>query len=135
MRRKHPIGHWCNWWVGGWAALLAGLTAVGCVSKSAALRQRQQAFQEGREKAVAEQLLEQQPYVVFRGDVQNPRVPWREGLTLAEALLAAHYTWSWDPHVITLTRDGQVYSINPRHFLRGSENPELQTGDLIDVHH
>src|SRR5213075_3330698 len=61
--------------------LVAGL--AGCVSGSTAKQQRQQAFEEGRQKALQEQTEDQTPVVLFRGDVRNTRVPWREGLTLA----------------------------------------------------
>jgi hypothetical protein len=75
------------------------------------------------------------PAVMFTGDVKVQFVPWTEGMSLAQGLLGAQYTGSWDPHLITITRGGVSYRVDARRFLRGEENPELQVGDLINVHH
>jgi hypothetical protein len=122
----------------GWLLVLVGglvLGITGCVSQSTARREHLKAYEEGRQKALSEQATQNDPVVWFRGDIRNPRVPWREGLTLAEALLTAQYTWSWDPHLITVTRDGKVYPVNPKMLMRGTDNPVLEAGDIIEVHH
>lgn len=113
--------------------LLCGILA-GCVSRGAARRDQLKAYEEGRQKALQEQ-MHHEPSVLFRGDVRNQSVPWREGLTLAEALLSAQYTWGWDPRVITVFRNGQGYPVNPKGLLRGSDNPVLEPGDLVEVRH
>ena len=108
--------------------------ACGCVTKSGARREAQKAVFEDKARAEMEK-QQKEPAVWFRGDIRNPRVPWREGLTLAEALAAAHYTWDWDPRFLTVTREGHVYSVNVRRLLRGQENPELEPGDIVEVRH
>jgi len=118
--------------------LLLAVVAGGCVSSKTAKQDQLKAYEKGRQKAMEEQARNaeaQQPAVFFQGDVRNPRVPWREGLTLAEALLAAQYTWGWDPRTITVSRDGQKHRVNPKNLLRGQENPVLEAGDVIEVRH
>ena len=116
--------------------LVFGVTVGGggCVSKGQARRQEQRAFEQGKETVLRQQ-VPGEPSVLFQGDVRNQRVPWREGITLAEALLAAQYTWGWDPRTITVTRNGQVHAINPKALLRGADNPLLEPGDLVEVRH
>src|SRR6266851_186639 len=115
--------------------LLLALLVSGCVSQSKAKLQAEKAFIEGHQRAQAEQQQQQQPAVWFRGDVRHPRVPWTEGLTLSQALLTAQYTWTWDPRSITVTRQGDVYPINPKRLLRAEEDPTLQPGDVVEVRH
>ena len=69
----------------------------------------------------------------IRGDVKNPAVPWNEELTLARAIVAAEYKGFWDPHVITIIRQGQSYKINPRDLLKGRDDPPLEPGDTIVI--
>ncbi len=115
--------------------LLLALALNGCTTKEAARREAdKKAFIATQQSAMAAQ-ANQEPAVWFRGDVRNQRVPWTEGLTLAEALVAAQYIGNWDPHRITLTRQGEAFVINPRRLLRGQDNPELEPGDLIEVRH
>jgi hypothetical protein len=116
------------------ASLFAVLALSACVSKSAARRDAAHALAEGHQRALAEQ-QQLQPAVWFRGDVRHQRIPWTEGLTLSQALLSAQYTWNWDPRVITVTRNGEVHSVNPRRLLRGQEDPVLEPGDQVEVRH
>jgi hypothetical protein len=114
---------------------LLGSLSSGCVSKSNARLQAEKAFLEGQQKALVEQQQQLQPAVWFRGDIRNQRVPWTEGLTLSRALLAAQYTWSWDPRTITVTRAGELYAVDAKRLLRGLEDPELEPGDVVEVRH
>lgn len=117
------------------ATLLAtALVASGCMTRSGARKEAQRTVFEEMQREEREK-LNKEPAIWFRGDIRNPRVPWKEGITLAEALAAAQYTWNWDPRLLTVTRDGQVYPINVRRLLRGQENPELEPGDIVDVQH
>ena len=117
-------------------ALFLGLMlcamATGCVSKSGARREAQRAVFEEQQRSFAEQ-TQQQPAVWFRGDVRNQRVPWTDELTLAQALMAAQYTGNWDPRIITVTRAGEVHSVNTRRLLRGQDNPVLEPNDIVEV--
>lgn len=115
------------------STLIGGLL-TGCLTRSGARREAQKAMFEEQYREEMEKQREE-PAVWFRGDIRHPRVPWKEGLTLAEALEEAEYTWNWDPHLLTLTRAGQIHSVNIRRLLRGQENPELEPGDVIEVRH
>jgi hypothetical protein len=114
--------------------LLLGFLLAGCASKPKVHQQGGGAFNPGEQKALLEQQMQEQA-VWFRGDVRNQRVAWTEGLTLAQAIVAAQYTWSWDPRLITITRAGEVYSVNPRRLIRGQDNPLLEPGDIVEVRH
>jgi hypothetical protein len=120
--------------------LLLTVVLTGCKTKATAQREAdRKAFIATQQSAMAgleqqQQQQQQQPVVWFRGEVRNPRVPWTEGLTLAQALLAAQYTSNWDPHIITVTRQGEVHPVNPRRLLRGQEDPLLEPGDVVEVH-
>jgi len=116
--------------------ILLALALTGCTTKATARREAERkAFIATQQSAMPPPDNQQQPAVWFRGDVRNQRVPWTEGLTLAQAIIAAHYTWTWDPRFITVTRQGEVYQINPRHLLRGQEDPLLEPGDIVEVRH
>lgn len=116
------------------ASLLLMVAASGCVTRSDVRKEAQRTAFEEKQREEWEK-LQKEPAIWFRGDIRNPRVAWKEGITLAEAIAAAQYTWTWDPQLITVTRDGQVYPINVRRLLRGQENPELEPGDIVDVKH
>ena len=116
------------------SSLLLVISLAGCASKSKALKPGGGSFNPGEQKALLEQQM-QEPAVWFRGDVRNLRVPWTEGLTLAQAILAAQYTANWDPRLITITRAGEVYSVNARRLMRGQDNPLLEPGDLVEIRH
>jgi len=73
------------------------------------------------------------PAVYVRGEVQNHVVPWREELTLAEALLEAGYKNALSPRSIRVHREGRAYNVDVRRLLRGTENPLLEPGDTIEV--
>jgi hypothetical protein len=75
----------------------------------------------------------QQPAVYFHGPLQKPIVPWRENLSLAEALLEAGYTSPFSPHSIRVMRQGRTYNIDVQRMLRGTDNPALLPGDVVEV--
>ena len=116
------------------AILLLAIAVTGCASKAKSQREAQKAFMESQQRMLLEQ-EQKEPAVWFRGDVRRQRVPWTEGLTLAEALTSAQYVGSWDPHLITVTRAGELYSVNPKRLLRGQDNPVLEPGDIVEVRH
>ena len=110
------------------------LVATGCVTKSGARREAQRTLFESQQREAMEQ-QQREPAVWFRGDIRNARVPWREDLTLVEALDSAQYTRDQNPHTLTVTRQGEVFKVNVRRLLRGQDNPVLEPGDIIDVRH
>lgn len=111
-------------------AVALGLVLCGCSSSKVDPRN---AFLEGQQRAWTAQQQNQEPAVFFRGMVRNPRVPWTEGLTLARALLTAEYTGTLDPTRIRITRQGQSYTVDVKHLLRGQDDPLLEPGDLVEV--
>jgi len=111
--------------------VLSGVAFAGC--KSSPKVNPQAAFLEGQQRAWTGAQMNQEPAVFFRGMVRNPRVTWREDLTLAQALLEAEYTGALEPTKIRIMRQGQSHTIDVRHLLRGKENPLLEPGDLIEV--
>jgi hypothetical protein len=107
---------------------------TGCVSRSKAKLDAQGAYLEGQQKVLAEQQAKE-PAVWFHGDIRIPRVAWMEGLKLSQALLSAQYTGNWDPRLITVTRNGELYQVNARRLLRGQDDPLLEPGDVVEVRH
>jgi hypothetical protein len=107
---------------------VAAIGLVGCVSKKTARLESQAAFLAGQQQA-----SQAVPTVLVRGDVANSVIPWREGLTLADALLASEYRGMWDPQAIVIHRQGQRMTVNVRNLLHGRDNPPLLPGDVIEV--
>jgi hypothetical protein len=114
------------------ASVVLAVLSAGCVSAGRAKREQAAAYEVGRQQAQQER-ERQPPSVTFVGDIRQPTVPWIEGMTLAQALLAAQYSALWDPHRITIRRQGQAYAVHVRRFLAGEENPVLLPGDIIEI--
>jgi len=107
------------------------LATAGCAGKG---KQREaEAFRRGQQQALEALRQEQEPAVWFRGMVRHPRVPWRENLTLAQALAAAEYSGALDPTRINVIRQGQTYRVDPKRLLRGAEDPVLEPGDIVEI--
>ncbi len=108
----------------------------GCVSKSKAQTQAQiqaQAAYLAGQNAALRQQQAQAPGVTVVGPVQNPDVPWVEGLTLAQAIATANYLGQYDPKEIIITRQGEEAKLAPKMLLIGSDVP-LEPGDIITIH-
>src|SRR5437667_8760692 len=114
-------------------ALLWMFPLSGCVSHSTANARAQAAFLAGQQQAALQQ--QAGATVNFRGEVKKSSVPWSEGLTLSQALLAAEYTGIWDPHSIAISRKGETFKLDPKRLLSGLEDPVLEPGDTVEVHH
>jgi hypothetical protein len=111
--------------------LLLALVAAGCVTRSQANAQARKAYQAGQKSAFAFIAVEGK-VVVVDGPVQHANVPWVEGLTLSQAIATAEYTGRHNPRVITIIRQGEEISVNPRNLLGGHVVP-LQPGDTITI--
>ena len=70
------------------AILLLAFVTTGCTTRSTARLKQQNAFLTGQNAALQQQALAvaQAQGVAIVGAVQNPAVPWVEGLTLAQAI-------------------------------------------------
>ena len=125
--------------------LIASLGLAGCVTKSQADAQARIAFLQGQNQALmqaqaqAKKPATPQPLpqlsglnVNIIGPVNNPVIPWRIGLTLAQAIVSAGYTGNTDPSAITIHRGSQDIPMDPKSLLNG-EDFVLETGDVIDL--
>ena len=131
--------------MGGWRKLFcvgvtlaiwvsSGMLFCGCVSKSKAQARAQQAYLAGQNAALRQQQAQTPaPGVTVIGPVQNPDVPWVEGLTLAQAIATANYLGQHDPKGIVITRQGESAKVAPKMLLNGVDVP-LEPGDIITIH-
>ena len=116
---------------GGVAALLMATSFCGCVTKSQANAQAQAAYLAGQNDALAKMAGAGQA-IVINGPVEHPNVPWIEGLTLSQAIATANYTGRHNPKTITITRQGEQATVNPKVLLNGQVVP-LEPGDTITI--
>ena len=107
----------------------AAVALAGCVSKKAAQREAQSSFLAGQQQGASQQT----PVVLVRGEVRRPVIPFREGMTLAEAVADSDYHGLREPRTLVLTRQGSSVVINVRQLLQGRDNIELQPGDVIEL--
>ena len=112
-------------------ALLIVPLFCGCVTEAQANARAQAAYLAGQKAALAG-IAGQGQGVVIVGPVEHSNVPWVEGLTLAQAIATANYTGHRNPKAITITRQGEDASINPRDLLNGHVVP-LEPGDTIKI--
>ena len=117
--------------VSGALALLIAPLFCGCVTRSQANARARESYLAGQKAAFAS-MAGQGQVVVITGPVQHPNVPWVEGLTLSQAIATANYTSHRNPKAITITRQGEEISVNPRDLLSGHVVP-LQPGDTITI--
>ena len=115
----------------GWLLLLAVFVS-GCVSSSKARRKEQEAFQRGQQQGAAARPAEE-PSIWFRGLIRHPRIPWTEGITLAQAMVAAEFTGATQPGSVRVIRQGQAYPIDLKLLLRGEVDPLLEAGDIVEM--
>jgi hypothetical protein len=113
--------------------LLAALSLCGCVSKTKVQAEVRAAYAAGQRDAYAHIAATQRMNIKVFGPVQNPEVPWVEGLTLAQAIATANYTARGNPQEILLLRRGENASIDPHDLLNGHDVP-LEPGDTITLH-
>jgi hypothetical protein len=119
-------------WAGGISALLLATSFCGCVTKSQARAQAQAAYLAGQNDALAKMAADQRTSVFIVGPVRNSEVPWVEGLTLVQAIATANYTGFHNPKTITITRQGEQATVNPKDLLNGHVVP-LEPGDTITI--
>lgn len=121
-------------YVGSASVILALIATLfcGCVTKSKAKAQAQAAYLAGQNAALRQQPA-QTSGVTVTGPVQNPDVPWVEGLTLSQAIATANYLGQHDPKEIIITRQGESAKIAPKMLLNGADVP-LERGDTITIH-
>jgi hypothetical protein len=126
LMRKEQDNRWLTATVLAITFLLAAVL-TGCVTKSAAREQARRAYLAGQRDAIARSTS-----VTFFGPVNNPVVPWTDGLTLARAILQAVYNSEKDPTVIIIRRSGEEIQVDPTRLLSGDDFP-LKGGDMIEL--
>ena len=119
--------------VGGISALLIATSFCSCVTKSQARAQVQAAYLAGQNDALAKMAGQGQGEgIVIVGPVEHSNIPWVEGLTLSQAIATANYTGLRNPKGITITRQGEQATVNPKDLLNGHVVP-LEPGDTITI--
>ena len=105
---------------------------TGCVSKSKAEAQAQNAYLAGQRAALFQmQQAPREGSVTFIGPVTTPIVKWFDGLTLSQGILSAGYNVPNDPKAIYIRRNGQQIPIDPKRLLAGEDYP-LLAGDVVE---
>jgi hypothetical protein len=112
-------------------ALLA-TASWGCVSKRKAEAKARAAFLAGQQDAIARMQRAQGPSVTINGEVRNHVVPWTNGLTVAQALIAAEYCGAHDPGQVIVVHGGIATRLDPKQLLSGVDIP-LQAGDILQL--
>ena len=101
----------------------------GCVSNKTAALRESQAYEVG----LATGNRSPSNVVLFQGSVRNHVIQWREGLTLAEAILEADYSSSRTPRIIEITsHEGEFFKIAAETLLEG-EDYFLKAGDTVVI--
>jgi hypothetical protein len=117
-------------------AMLLVSAVAGCVSKSKADAKARAAYVAGQQQALMRlqqaQTQGQGPCVTVNGEVRNHVVPYTEGMTLAQALVAADYLGTADPGQIIIVHNGRATRVEPRKLLSGVDIP-LQPGDIVQL--
>jgi len=106
-------------------------SAGGCVSKSKARDKEREAFRAGQKQAAMAAEFRRNNILVT-GPVLNPVVAWTEGITLAEAIVAARWNAPGDPRLVALTRKGERVELAPHESLAAAQLP-LERGDEIEL--
>mgnify|MGYP002622465071 CR=1 FL=1 len=117
--------------------LILCLTIVGflpaCTTKSKARRDSQQAYLAGQQQAMAQWQQQQASTAIqILGDVKTNTIEWADGLTLANAIVAAEYQGNRDPREIIIHRRGQSFAVDVKRLLRGYDEL-LEPGDRIEL--
>lgn len=117
-------------------ALLLAVTLAGCVSKSKAKAQARAAYLAGQQQGMMRmqqaQIQSQGPCVTINGDVRNHVVPWTEGMTLAQAVVAADYYGATEPGQVIIVHNGVATRLDARQLLSGTDFP-VQPGDVVQL--
>ena len=121
-----------------WTVIFAVALALGgCESRRAAREQAREAYVAGQSQTMArqQQMVSQlqHPTVLVQGQVENGAIPWSPDMTMAKAIVAAHYTGFMNPSAVRVLRQGQaVRQFEAVDLLRGQDMP-LEPGDVVQL--
>jgi hypothetical protein len=112
--------------------ILTALVVTGCATDPHKPTAAQAQFAAGQEDAFA--MLQRSGIQVVRmvGPFQRPVLPWRHGMTLAQAILEAGYLDPKAPATILIQRGPKAVPINPNTLLQGEDVP-VEAGDAVHV--
>ena len=113
--------------------ILLVLFLAGCVSKKEAELKAHEAYMAGQAEAAKQWQSQQLPEVMVQGPVRNHVVPWREGLTLAQAIVEADYTGYMNPILVRVIRNGQMIEEMKGIDLLHHHDVPLEAGDIVDI--
>jgi hypothetical protein len=119
-----------------WLILALSILATGCVTKKKAQMEARQAYANGQLQALQAQQraqMAQGPVVFVQGPVQNPVVPWHDGMTLSQAIVDANYTAFMNPNLVRVLRNGQVVGELKGIDLLHHQDIDLQPGDNVII--
>ena len=111
--------------------LMASGLVTSCTSKSKARANAQKAFRAGQAQATIAAEARQKN-ISFTGPVLNPIVTWTEGLTLAEAIVAARWSGLPDPRLVVITRADERVELSPGESVAAAQLP-LEPGDAVEL--
>lgn len=117
------------WWFG---ILVLPLLAGGCTSRAKARAEAQAAYVAGQQQAMMQMREARRTSIRVLGPVQNPEIPWCDGLTLAEVIVAARWLERRDPGQIIVIRQRERFSVEPHALLQGEDIP-LEPGDSVEL--
>jgi hypothetical protein len=112
--------------------VLLAIASGGCVSKSKAEAKTRAAYIAGQQEAIARMQRAQGPSVTINGEVRNHVVPWTNGMTVTQALIAAEYIGAKDPGQVIVVHNGVATRLDPKRLLSGVDVP-LQPGDIVQL--
>jgi hypothetical protein len=113
--------------------VVTGILAGGCTTKSQARLNERNAYLAGQNSALLQQQAQDAaPGVTIIGPVQNSKVPWVAGLTLAQAVATANYLDDREPKQIVITRAGESATMSANVLFNGAVVP-LEAGDVIEL--
>jgi len=122
-----------------WSSVLACVVSAflfapffcGCVTKAEANARVRAAYLAGQQSAFASMAGEGKSVTIV-GPVEYSKVPWVDGLSLAQAIVTANYTGRHNPRSITIVREGQEISVSPSDLAR-VHAILLQPGDRVKL--
>jgi hypothetical protein len=116
--------------------LTLSIAAIGCVTEKKAQMKARQAYMSGQQQALQAQQnaqIAQGPSIFVQGPVRNPVVPWRDDMTLSQAIVDAVYTGFMNPRVVRVLRGGQIAGELQGIDLLHHQDMDLQPGDTVIV--
>jgi hypothetical protein len=111
--------------------LLLFIVWSGCSARTQSQARARAAFEAGQRQALTD-VANRQNGITFIGPVLNPVIPWRQGLTLGQAVAAAGWNEQKSPRLIVLTRNGESVEMTPAQMLQAAEFP-VEPGDRVEM--